>query len=216
MNAFLLVVLWLLNFGISWWNAYAAGKVWAEAKVAGGWPRFMTWMAAVMSACGFSWCILIFLVLSGHSLAPELVTDQVATVSLQLGYVLLVPFVLMSGYAITFDSWARAWRTRSLPDMGIAAWNTFASIHNTYSAIQNFGDALGGVADFFGSASGSRRSSSSKNEANAAAAILVIVLVALALAGGALLTTAIIRRAAGSVPLPSYAELQRERRLAPT
>jgi len=33
--------IWILNLGISIWNAYAVGKVWVEAKHAGGGYRFM-------------------------------------------------------------------------------------------------------------------------------------------------------------------------------
>src|SRR4051812_10453355 len=34
----LIALVWLLNFGLSAWNAYAVGKSWVEAGVAGGWP----------------------------------------------------------------------------------------------------------------------------------------------------------------------------------
>ena len=56
MGYVLFALVWVLNFGISVWNAYAVGKVWVEARLAGGWHRFMCWMGAVMSACGFTWC----------------------------------------------------------------------------------------------------------------------------------------------------------------
>src|SRR5690349_6837454 len=66
MGTVLFALVWVLNFAISVWNAYAVGKVWVEAKVAGGWYRFMCWMGAIMSACGFTWCYLSFLALSAH------------------------------------------------------------------------------------------------------------------------------------------------------
>ena len=40
----LFVLVWIMNFGISIWNAYAVGKVWVESKHAGGWHRFMAWI----------------------------------------------------------------------------------------------------------------------------------------------------------------------------
>ena len=46
--------LWILNFGISWWNAYAVGVTWVETKNMGGYQRFMAWMGAIMSASGFT------------------------------------------------------------------------------------------------------------------------------------------------------------------
>jgi hypothetical protein len=91
MEYLVVALLWILNFGISWWNAHAAGRVWVEAKFAGGWQRFMTWMAALMSASGFTWCILIFLALSGHVVDPKHFSDRVVTVSLELGYIVLIP-----------------------------------------------------------------------------------------------------------------------------
>ena len=64
MGHVLFALVWVLNFGISVWNAYAVGKVWVEARHENGWHRFMCWMGAVMSASGFSWCYLSFLALT--------------------------------------------------------------------------------------------------------------------------------------------------------
>ena len=47
------ILIWLLNFGISIWNAYAVGLAWVETKHSGGWPRVTAW-AGIMSASGFS------------------------------------------------------------------------------------------------------------------------------------------------------------------
>jgi hypothetical protein len=46
----MIIFLWLLNLGISLWNAYAVGKVWVEAKHAGGGYRFMAWMGYLMAS----------------------------------------------------------------------------------------------------------------------------------------------------------------------
>ena len=87
-------LVWVLNFGISIWNAYAVGKVWVEARHAGGWRRFMCWMGAVMSASGFTWCYLSFLALTAHYFGW--LTEEEVKVALNLGYVLLLPFVLFT------------------------------------------------------------------------------------------------------------------------
>ena len=133
MEYLLLALVWVLNLAISFWNAYACGKAWAEAKFYGGWPRFMTWMGAIMAASGFSWCFLILLALVARGL--DWITEQQLVVSLQLGYILIIPGVLFSGLMITVDSWATAFRTRRIGHFGIAAYNTFAQIHNTYNPI---------------------------------------------------------------------------------
>jgi hypothetical protein len=49
----------ILNFGISWWNARVTGLDWVESKHLGGWIRFMTWMGWLMSALGFTWCYVL-------------------------------------------------------------------------------------------------------------------------------------------------------------
>ena len=76
-----------------------------------------------MSASGFSWCYLIILVVAGHGLG-WLDNDHVE-LALRLGYVLLIPGILVSGLMITLDSWARAYRTRRA--LVVAAGRTSAS-----------------------------------------------------------------------------------------
>src|SRR5688572_11828051 len=111
MHAALIIVIWFLNFGISVWNAYAAGLCWVETKHAGGWPRAMAWAGATQSAAGFSWCYLIALGFAAYGLDWIGLGDL--KFALDLGYVLLIPGVLLSGLMIMLDSWARAYRTRT-------------------------------------------------------------------------------------------------------
>ena len=194
MGHVLFALVWVLNFAISVWNAYSVGKVWVEARHEGGWHRFMCWMGAVMSASGFSWCYLSFLVLTANYF--QWVTEEQTMAALNLGYLLLLPFILFAGYAITLDSWGNAYRNGGFLNYGAAAWNTFASIHNTYAAWRNMGGAFSSLGNFL-----KRRSS--KGEGNGPnAIILVILLVALALFGGVITTAVIIRRMAATDPLP--------------
>jgi hypothetical protein len=192
----LFALVWVVNFAISIWNAYAVGKVWVEARVAGGWRRFMCWVGAVMSASGFTWCYLIFLGLTAHHFGW--LTDEQVGAALDLGYVLLLPFVLFGGYAITFDSWAQAFRRGGFLNYGAAAWNTYASIHNTYSAWRNLSGAFTSLGNFFGD----RRRRDRNRNGDRGGIIVVILLVALALLAGVLSTAVIIRRAAATDPLP--------------
>jgi len=194
MGPVLYALVWVLNFGISVWNAYAVGKVWVEARHENGWHRFMCWMGAIMSASGFTWCYLSFLVLTADYF--KWIGPDMTTAALDLGYILLVPFMLFAGYAITLDSWVQAYRHGGFLRYGAAAWNTYASIHNTYSAWRNMGGAFTSVGDFF------RSKGSGRDRDGAGAIIIVILLVALALFGGIITTTVIIRRVAGTDPLP--------------
>jgi hypothetical protein len=195
MGHVLFALVWVLNFGISVWNAYAVGKVWVEARHEGGWHRFMCWMGAVMSASGFTWCYLSFLVLTAGYFGY--LTEEQTMACLNLGYILLMPFILFAGYAITLDSWGQAYRQGGFLNYGAAAWNTYASIHNTYSAWRNMGGAFTSLGDFF-----KRRSSRNNGGDGPNAIIIVILLVAFALLAGVLTTAVIIRRVAASDPLP--------------
>jgi hypothetical protein len=193
----LFALVWVLNFAISAWNAYAVGKVWIEARVAGSWHRFMCWTGAVMSACGFTWCYLSFLALTAHYF--HWLTEEQVLVALNLGYVLLLPFILFGGYAITLDSWAQAFRRGGLLNYGAAAWNTYASLHNTYAAWRNLGGAFASLGNFFGR---SRRSEGGRDGSGGGGIVVVLLLVAFALLAGVLTTAAIIRRVAATEPLP--------------
>ncbi len=117
--------------------------------------------------------------------------------TLELGYVLLIPFVLFAGYAVTLDSWVQAYRRGGFLNYGTAAWNTYASIYNTYSAWRNVGGAFTSLGNYFGSRRERRREGDEPN-----AIIVVLLLVALALVGGVLTTAVIIRRFAATDPLP--------------
>jgi hypothetical protein len=191
----LLALVWILNFGISVWNAYAVGKVWVDAKHAGGWRWFMCWMGAIMSASGFTWCYLTFLALTASYF--QWLSEQQVAICLDLGYVLLMPFILFAGYAITLDSWAQAYRHGGFLRYGTAAWNTYATIHNTYSAYRNLGGAFTSLGNYLQS----RRKDRSSD--GGGGLIIVILLVLLALFGGILTTAVIIRRAAATDPLPA-------------
>ena len=193
----ILFLLMALNIGISIWNAYATGKAWAEAKFAGGWPRFMTWMGAIMAASGLSWCILILLILG--TVAAGKLSPYWGEVGMDLGYIIIIPGVLFSGLMITVDSWARAFRTRGILDFGLAGYNSFAQVYNTYNAVRGFGPAFGKVFEAFFGGKGKKDG-----------ATLVLIMVAFALAAGVLITAAIIHHVAAAQPLPSYEQARQQ------
>ena len=154
----LLILLWLWNFGISWLNAWGCGKSWTETKYFGGVAHFMNWMAAIMSACGFTWCYAVLACLVGGNVhhhvggkyVPYLSPEQVSAV-LQAGYLLIILPILGSGLAITIHSWVVWKRNRGMRNAAIAGYNTFADIYNTYEAIRTVPSASRGVWKFFDS-----------------------------------------------------------------
>ena len=107
-SLFIIAFVWFLNFAISYWNARVTGLVWAESKMMGGGVRFMTWMGAIMSACGFTWCYLIVIVFGAYGLHIKHVTANIAMGALSLGYIIIVPFILFAGFFIWINSLVQA------------------------------------------------------------------------------------------------------------
>ncbi|KKS74783.1 hypothetical protein A3J20_01850 [Candidatus Gottesmanbacteria bacterium RIFCSPLOWO2_02_FULL_42_29] len=186
MNELILFGMLILNFGISWWNAWSAGRFWTEAKVVGGWVRVIVWAAVVMAAVGFTWVYLTLLTVG--AVIGELLTYEQASVMFDLGYLILIPALLGSGTVIWIHSLIVAWKRRNLGDVAVAAWNTYAHARNVWTAASHSGDALENVMKFF---FGGKRKSSK----DSAAALLIILLVILALTGGIITTALIVRHA---------------------
>ena len=194
---------WILNFAISWFNARTCGMFWSEVKMIGGWQKFMGWMGAIMSASGFTWCYMVVLLFGAYYAQPSFVDEgdpypidpEALQAGFSLGYLIIIPGVLFSGLMIWIDSLVQAWRRRDLASMGIAGWNTFAQIHNTYSAMRGVPEAIGSVTEFFGGSKGG-----SKKDGG----VIILVLIVLALAGGILTTWSIINHYAGTRPIPQH------------
>lgn len=186
----MLFLLFVLNFGISWFNAWSVGRSWVETKAAGGWLHFMSWMGAIMSACGFTWCYLVVLGMAATSfnwLPPTYLKGFFS-----LGYLVIIIPVLGSGLAIMIQSWAHFWREKNILNGGVAAWNTFGQVYNTYQAVKNIPTALEGVMGMF------KDVGDGEDDVKSKLLFMAIFLVIVAVVGGVLTTTAIIRSTARS------------------
>jgi hypothetical protein len=192
----MIVLIWFLNFGISWLNAWGCGKTWNETKHSGGVPHFMNWMGATMSACGFSWCYMIVLLAVGSAIpagtGPDahLIPRSVVDVMASLEYLALVGPMLGSGIAITVHAWGVAYRRRSFGSGAVAAYDTWAQIYNIQGAMDYVPEATSKVGDFFES-----------DDSDDGKWLIVIALVAAVLVGGLLTTRAIIRSTAKSTAM---------------
>lgn len=194
MNGLLLLFLLVVNFGISWYNAWSVGRFWTESKVIGGWTRFLVWCGVIMSACGFTWVYLTILTIVG--VVTEFLTLEQAEVMFALGYLIIIGPILGSGFGIWANSLVRAYRTRKFGDVAVAGYNTFAQGYNTFQAAKHAPGMLDTVLDFFvGGSSGKGKKSRRKSSGDGAAGLLVILLVILAVVGGALTTSVIVTRA---------------------
>ncbi len=140
-----------------------------------------------MSASGFTFCYAAVLAL-GLSMTHVLSIEQ-ATAVLNLVYLFIILPVLGSGFAITIQSIAEAWRTRKAADVGVGAYNLFAQIYNTKEAWGGIPDAISGLSKFF-----SRDSKESNDDDKGT--VLVIVIALLALGAGIMTTVLIINKTA--------------------
>jgi hypothetical protein len=194
MSTLIVVALVLLNLGISYWNARVCGQVWNEVKALGGWMRVVVWSGAVQSAVGFSSVLL--LALGGLAYVTGYLPAEYARRMTSLWYVLVIIPALMTGWVLTIHSWIVLWRERSLMDLAAASWNTFASLKNTYDAVQHMGGAMDSAGSLFGDLF------DDVDDPKAALALLCLVIVVSSILGGVLLTWLIIRKHRGTLALP--------------
>lgn len=185
----MIILLILLNFGLSCLNAWSVGRSWVEARAVGGVVRFMAWMGAIMAAVGFTWSYLAILAMicNGFHLLPPLYIQGMFS----LGYLALIIPALGSGLAITIQSWAIFWKNKTIGNGAAASWNTFAQIYNMYEAVQYIPEALTNVKDMF--------SSDDDDDSKSQLILLAVLLAVGAVAGGILTARAIILHVARNV-----------------
>ena len=187
----MLLLVLVLNLVISFFNARSVGRVWAESKAIGGWIRLVVWAGAIQSAIGFTY---VYAFIVGYiAVSTGYLPAAMLGVLLNLMYVMIVVPLIGSAILITIQSWITAARDRSLMNLGVAGWNTFATAYNTYNAVQSFGPALDSVQQGLGGVLGDGDS-----DDNAARVILLAAIVLLA---GVLTTSVIIRRYEASLPV---------------
>lgn len=210
----MILILWGLNFWISWSNAWGCGSTWDSTRARGGIAHFMNWMGVIMSAAGFTWCYLVLLGLLGavtpmswvagaeEGVETKMLLDATALQAFfDLGYLVIIFPILGSGLAITISTWrsfARS-RQRRFGDYAIVGWNTFAQVENTISAMREVPGVLDRLWDFFpGSDGGSDSRGKGKVQ------LIVVVLVAMAICAGCLTTYSILQARRRAVILDDY------------
>lgn len=182
----MIILFLVLNFVISLFNAWSVGRSWVEAKAAGGWARFMSWMGATMAAVGFSWCYLV--VFAFAAMATGQLSEKHAQAMFELGYLALIIPLIGSGIAITIDSWAYFWRQRSVSSGVVAGFNTLADVYNIYSVAKHAPGAWEHVSEVL--------FDSDSDEEGSIIARTAIFLAVAAVAGGVMTAAAIIRTVA--------------------
>lgn len=191
MELLFIVGLLALNGFISWWNCKVVGGIWIESKKMGGFMRVLAWCGAVQAAVGFS-SVLIFGLAFG-AYAFGYLPKEYASAAISLWYLLIIIPAIGTGLVITVHSLITAWRERNIANMGVAAWNTFASGMNIYNALDGIPNAWEAVSSVLGG--------DSKGKKDDSKAALLILLVVVAIAGGILITMSLIRHYAAQTKL---------------
>lgn len=196
MDALILFAVLLLNVLISVWNCYAVGSAWKDTMTLGGWfNKTVLWSAVIQSGVGFSMPILIVLAYGSSvfltsgaepTLSPEQAKEMMQSI-FSLWYVAVIFPILGSGLAIWAHSLREAYRRRDFASIATAGWNSFAQIHNTVSAVNNLGGALGNVGELFGKAL------EGKGDGKGKVAVLVILLVVVSLVAGFMIAFGLVR-----------------------
>jgi hypothetical protein len=192
----MLFLLLILNFAISWFNAWSVGRVWIESKMIGGLFRMTVWCGAIMSACGFTWVYIALLGILAQSFQwlPARYIEGIFS----LGYLVIILPLLGSGLGITASSWAQFWRQKNLLNGGIAAWNTYAQISNIVSAVRFVPEAIGNVFSAF----------KGDDEEDNRALLLMLAVVLVAVGAGVMTARAIILATARKSSQTVLSELQ--------
>lgn len=189
----MLYLILALNLFISWFNCRSVGRIWNESRALGGMVRVLAWCGAVQAAVGFS--SVIGFILGAIAFQLGYLPASVAKQAVSLWYVLIIVPALGTGLIITIESWIIAWRERSLLNMGTAAYNSLAMAHNIYGAVTSLGDAFKDVGELVGDLM-------EGDDKRAGLAVLAFMLAIGAILGGCILTAMLIKRYAGTVPLP--------------
>jgi len=185
----------ILNFAISWWNAWAVGRVWSESKQIGGQMRVITVSGYIMAIAGFTMvygCILIMLTIGLYPVTPflyeNIALEPLVTFTSDLLYVMIVFVVIPTGIIIWLNSVITFWKNRTLVNAGVAGWNTFANIHNVIQASREVPNALGRIAKALFGGKG-------KKDGNTVLILVAVFIVVCALLGGWMTASAIMKNA---------------------
>lgn len=209
-----LAIVFVLNSGFSYINAWGGGRAYDETKAIGGLAHAVTISALVMAASGFTWCLLVVatfagmviplpigpLDATGHHATMIVMTPEMAQVMFNLGYLVIIFPVVSSGLILTIQSWVQTYHTRSMLHGGIATYNTFAQVYNITQAIQYVPGAFASVGHAFGGLA--------KSQGGKQWVVWVAVIVTLCVTGGCALTYFIASRSRAQHTLARAAEFK--------
>ena len=206
MDILFLILMLGINGLISWWNCRVVGQAWVEVNQLGGfWMKAVVWSGAFQAVVGFSMLYLFALVGLGNVVAQffesgPAIISQVNNIAMSTWYLLIIIPALGTGYILTVHAWIAFARERTLMNAAGAGWNTFASIYNTYHAIDGISSSAGVLGEAISGAL------DSDTDAKAKVLILGIILAIGSLIGGYFTARYLILKYSATLPLPQQHE----------
>jgi len=193
MSVFGLIFWMLITFGISWWNSYAVGCMWSEAKEIKGQVRVLSIAGYVMAVAGFTMVYTTILILLSAwiipytAIAETFPTGDLLELTYNLMYVMIIIPVLTSGIIIWYHSALSFWKRKNVGNGLVLGWNSYANVRNIISATRQTPNALKSIANIlFG-----RKGKKGKGDV----ILLAVFIVILAICGGWFTTSAIVKKA---------------------
>ena len=187
-----LFLLMVMNFIISWVNANAVGRMWSESKVIGGSLRTLTVAGYVMAIGGFTMVYSNILLLLAPVVLPyffpSVPVEGLVSLAADMVYVLLVTFLIPSGFIIWYHSAVQFWRRKTLAGGLNVAWNSYAQIRNTVNAARSLPGAFGRITKALFGGKG-------RKKGNAVLILCAVLIVILAVCGGWFTASAIMKKA---------------------
>lgn len=189
------ILLLVLNFAISWWNARSVGAIWSESKEIGGHIRMLTISGYVMAIAGFTMvygCILLLATIGLYPAIPYLYENielfDLIQLSSDLLYVLVAFAVIPSGVIIWLHSAISFWKQRTVSSGLVAGYNTFAMARNIINVSREMPGAFSRIAKVCFGGKGKKKG----NEVLVMAALFIVIMAAL---GGWMTASAIMKKA---------------------
>ena len=184
----------ILNFIISWHNSVTVGKMWSESKVIGGSFRVFTVAGYVMAIVGFTMVYGNILLLLSPSIirsVPALSgfpVKDLMSLTADMLYVLIVIFIIPSGFIIWYHSFVHFWRKKTLGNGLVVSWNTYAQLKNTVNAAKNMPSAIGRISKTLFGGKG-------KKKGNTVIILFAVFVLIIAVLGGYFTASAIMKKA---------------------
>lgn len=138
----LTILILVLDFGLSIWNAYASGLNLETLRREGGssWLRAVAYSGLGLAYSGASYVMLI--VVGYAAFVFGYISSNTVDAVLGLDFLLFGLLIIGFGLMVTVQSIITAYKRRSFGSIAIAVWNTFAEIWDIASYAGGFSEAV--------------------------------------------------------------------------